>query len=160
MVFMRDADGKLSVLDGQQRLATTIIAFSALRDWYGPNQGNPNPYAQIQYDFFGRTEYGDTHPTPNLKLNLNNNDAFQAFLVQGRQVHLFKEKLKNTRRYDSNYNLLDAIVYSHSRIAELAEMHGERAKEYFSSLIRFMRDAVIVVRLTVPNESNAFKSPF
>jgi hypothetical protein len=34
---------------------------------------------------------------------------------------------------------------------------ADSAKAYFSGLIKFMRDSVIVVRLTVPNESNAFR---
>ena len=58
MVFMRSDDGRLRVLDGQQRLATTIILFSALRSWFGSSDVTSESQ-RIQYDFIGRTEYGE-----------------------------------------------------------------------------------------------------
>lgn len=157
MVFMRDDDGRLRVLDGQQRLATTIIAFSALRSWFGPDNSQDNLSSRLQYDFIGRTEYGDAHPTSKMKLNLNNDDLFQTIVVQGRELQGLRDRLRRTNKTDSNYPLLDAISYAHDRIASIAKTQGEGAQAYFSNLIKFMRDQVIVVRLTVPNESNAFK---
>ena len=145
------------MLDGQQRLATAIIAFSALRAWFGTSEGGSETHGQLQYDFIGRAEYGDKKPTPKLTLNLNNNDTFQAFVVQGSPIHLIKERLRKTGKNDSNYQLLDAIVYAHGRIGEIATAQSAGAAAYFADLIKFLRDSVIVVRLTVPNESNAFK---
>ena len=157
MVFMRDEDGRLRVLDGQQRLATTIIAFSALRSWFGVDTSQDNPGGRLQYDFIGRTEYGDTHPTSKMKLNLNNDDLFQLLVVQGRELQGLRDRLRRTNKTDSNHAMLDAISYAHDRVAQIAQSQGDKAPAYFSELIKFMRDQVIVVRLTVPNESNAFK---
>jgi hypothetical protein len=158
MVFMRGEGGRLRVLDGQQRLATVIIVFSALRAWFGTAQSaGSDTQAQLQYDFVGRKEYGDPTATPKLSMNMNNDDLFQEFVVNGSQLHLVKDRLKKTSKHDSNYQLLDAIGYSHDRISKLAQQNGEAAADVFNKLIKFLRDSVIVVRLTVPDESNAFK---
>src|SRR5271169_1564788 len=71
MVFMREGD-RLRVLDGQQRLATAIIIFSAIRAWTGGSGGDPDTGTRIQYDFVGRAEYGERKPEPKLTLNRNN----------------------------------------------------------------------------------------
>ncbi|HEX3945396.1 MAG TPA: hypothetical protein VHW69_15050 [Rhizomicrobium sp.] len=73
--------------------------------------------------------------------------------------YVIRADLKKTGKNASNHLLLDAIVYVHQRISELAKQAGtvEAAKTYFSDLVKFVRDAVIAVRLTVPNESNAFR---
>lgn len=159
MVFMRADDGRLRVLDGQQRLATTIILFSALRTWFGAaDPGGPDA-AKIQSDFIGRADYGETRAEPKMSLNLNNDVFFQRHVISGGQITAAKADLKSEGRRSPSAPLLAAIIYLHQRISETAQGLGdqERAKEYFARLIRFMRDAVVAVRLTVPNESNAFR---
>lgn len=159
MVFMRTDDGKLRVLDGQQRLATTIVVFSAIRSWFASADSQGAMSGRIQYDFIGRTEYGQTQPEPKLVLNRNNNDLFQANVINGSPIESIKAELKKTGKNAPNRDMLDAIVYVHGRISDIAQNCGntEQAKEYFSKLILFLRDSVIAVRLTVPNESNAFR---
>jgi uncharacterized protein with ParB-like and HNH nuclease domain len=63
MVFMGPDGGRLRVLDGQQRLATSIIIFSALRSYFA-EAGQNDDSNRVQYDFIGRAEYGESHPEP------------------------------------------------------------------------------------------------
>ncbi len=158
MVFMGGDDGRLRVLDGQQRLATTVILFSALRAWFGST--DPKGEAtRLQYDFIGRAEYGDPKAQPKLSLNRNNDDKFQAYVINGSPLETIKLDLKKTGKNAPNRDLLDAIVYCHSRVSEIAQKFSDpdKTKLYFANLIKFLRDSVIAVRLTVPNESNAFR---
>jgi hypothetical protein len=157
MVFMRSSDGRLRVLDGQQRLATSIIIFSALRTWLavaGDDDGR-----QVQYDFIGRADYGQKISEPKISMNRNNDDNFQAYVTHASPTEAIKAELAKLGKNQPNYALLDAIVFCRQFIADLATDIGdtEKAKSFFAQLIKFMRDAVIVVRLTVPNESNAFR---
>lgn len=159
MVFMKDDDGRLRVLDGQQRLATTIILLSAVRAWFATADSQSDMSARIQYDFIGRAEYGELTAQPKLSLNRNNDDRFQAYVTSGSPLDAIRADLKKVGRNESDHDLLDAISYCHLRIAEKAQGFGDASKRaaYLASLIKFVRDSVVVVRLTVPNESNAFR---
>lgn len=157
MVFMGPENGCLRVLDGQQRLATTLIIYAAIRGWFALS--NDPEASKLQYDFIGRSDYGEAASQPKLSLNLNNDDYFQQYVTTGDHIETIRAKLKSTGKNDSNFLLLDAIVYCNQKILEKSAQLGDAAKTkaYLSALIKFMRDSVIVVRLTVPNESNAFR---
>jgi hypothetical protein len=159
MVFMRSEDGRLRVLDGQQRLATTIILLSAVRAWFATFPPGLEMATRIQYDFIGRKEYGEEQARPKLSMNLNNDDNFQEYVINGSPLEKIRTDLKKIGKNAPNHDLLDAILYCHQSVSDLAKKIEDPAKisAYFSDLIKFLRDSVIAVRLTVPNESNAFR---
>ena len=159
MVFMRSSDDQLRVLDGQQRLATTLIIFSAIRAWFGSVDGGGETSSSIQRDFIGRSEYGEVAVRPKLVLNINNDDRFQRFVIAGSPLSEVKKERAKLNRNAPNYDLLTSIVYCHERVSEIANNATDEteAREYLFSLIKFIRDSVVVVRLTVPTEANAFR---
>ena len=63
MVFQADGDA-LRVLDGQQRLATAVIALSAIRAWLDDYDSFKKEADKIQSDFIGACEFGETEITP------------------------------------------------------------------------------------------------
>jgi hypothetical protein len=157
MVFMGPENGRLRVLDGQQRLATSVIIFSALRSWFAV-AGSAEDQARVQYDFIGRADYGESKAVPKISMNRNNDDFFQQYVTNQSTTEAIKAEAAKIGKNDSNYNLLDAILFCREFVTIMAAKLGaEKAKKYFADLIKFMRDSVIVVRLTVPNESNAFR---
>ena len=158
MVFMRTGE-RLRVLDGQQRLATTIVLFSAIRAWFGSVDGGTTTSSMIQSDFIGHSEYGESEIRPRLNLNINNNERFQRYVVNGSPMHEVRKEQASLNKNAPNYDLLTAIVHCHARISEIVSEFEdvETAKEYLFGLVKFIRDAVIVVRLTVPSEANAFR---
>lgn len=159
MVFMHSDDGRLRVLDGQQRLATTMIMLSAIRAWFGSAEGGSDTAGQIQRDFIGRSEYGQTEVQPKLELNYNNDGHFQQFVVSGSPLAAIRKERARTNKNAPNADLLNSITYCHERIAELAASTSttEEAKKFLNAFLIFIRDSVIAVRLTVPNEGNAFR---
>jgi uncharacterized protein with ParB-like and HNH nuclease domain len=54
MVILRNSDNTFVVLDGQQRLATTIIIFSAIRNWLQGYDQFRKDADRIQEWFIGR----------------------------------------------------------------------------------------------------------
>lgn len=58
MVFLNAPRGQLIVLDGQQRLATAVIVFSAIRAWFLQYTEYQPDAAKIQEWFIGRSELG------------------------------------------------------------------------------------------------------
>jgi uncharacterized protein with ParB-like and HNH nuclease domain len=159
MVFMQSDDGRLRVLDGQQRLATTMIILSAIRAWFGSAEGGNETSSKIQSDFIGRSEYGQKEVQPKLQLNYNNDGRFQQFVVSGSPITEIRKEKARTNKNAPNADLLNAIAYCHDHIAEIASGAGntEEAKKFLTSFLIFIRDSVIAVRLTVPDEGNAFR---
>jgi hypothetical protein len=158
MVFMHSDDNRLRVLDGQQRLATTMILLSAIRAWFAVAEPETNTAASIQYDFIGRAEYGSDAMLPKLSLNINNDDRFQKYVVRGARLADVRKERASLSRNAPNYRLLDAINLIHGWIADLAESKStEEMRSYLIGLILYIKNAVTAVRLTVPNEANAFR---
>ena len=71
MVFLSHKAGQLTILDGQQRMATAVILLSAIRTWLRDN-GYDAEAAQIQNDYIAVQELGEDEVKPRLVLNENN----------------------------------------------------------------------------------------
>lgn len=158
MVFLSNQSGQLIVLDGQQRLATAVIIFSAIRSWL-------NQYAQHQADaqkvqewFIGRRELGQKVPEPRLTMNSANNKTFNDYVINTVAVTDIRATAEKLKKQDRNRRLLEATMYAHGRIAQLAALQGEpdKAASYLFDFVNFMRDKVSVVKLSVASEEAAF----
>src|SRR5919206_3817796 len=69
MVFMRANGDGFVVLDGQQRLATTVLIMAAIRTWLKGYSAFEHEAGKIQHAFIGREEIGERHSQPRLVLN-------------------------------------------------------------------------------------------
>lgn len=157
MVFVDD-DSSFKVLDGQQRLATTIILFSAIRNWLGKYSEFSQFRDQIDTSYLGETEFGETAMRPKLILNRANNDVFRNLVINTVPISDVKKRLKQCKKEDRNRALLEALVYVHNRVEALASQFQDfhAAKDYFVSLVRFIVSTVRVVRLIVKGEDAAY----
>jgi Protein of unknown function DUF262 len=81
MVFLGAEGPEQIVLDGQQRLASAIIYFSAVRNWLGQYSPFQQDATQIQSSFIGRNELGERELQPRLILNTANHQAFLDYIV-------------------------------------------------------------------------------
>jgi hypothetical protein len=158
MVFLNTAKGNLVVLDGQQRLATAVVIFSAIRSWlsqYSEHQSDAN---KVQEWFIGRSELGEKNPEPRLTMNSANAKVFTDYVVKSVPSADIKAALEKLKKQDRNRKLLEATLYAHERIAKLASTKGgpAEAAKYLFRIVHFLRDNVSVVKLTVPSEEAAF----
>ena len=85
MVFL-GSDINLVVLDGQQRLATAVIIFSAIRNWLNQYDEYRQDADDIQRDFIGRRKLGGTVIEPKLIMNVANQQLFTDFIVHSRPL--------------------------------------------------------------------------
>jgi hypothetical protein len=158
VVFVAREGGDLTILDGQQRIVTAVIILACIRDWMRAH-GYHKDADRIQEDFVGLVEYGSDQPEPKVMLNENNNGLFEEFVVNERPSEEVKGRLDKLSKYDVNRPLLDAILSCRERVDQLASGAGDdvaaRADELFD-LIKYLRDRVKVVRVTVPSEADAY----
>jgi hypothetical protein len=157
MVFMPSTDNEQIVLDGQQRLASAVIFFSAVRNWlrqYGDFEKDAN---QIQDWFIGRSELGERELRPRLILNAANHQAFLDYIVKPVPIGDIRAAHASLKRYDRNRRLIEAAIYCHDRISALSGRNTPaNTAALLIGIVIYLRDAVGVVRLNVSNEDTAF----
>jgi uncharacterized protein with ParB-like and HNH nuclease domain len=77
MVFLGAHDQQeLSVLDGQQRLATSVIIFAAIRGWLRQFESYKQDADDIQRDYIGRRQLGQMELQPRITMNVANDRFF------------------------------------------------------------------------------------
>jgi hypothetical protein len=158
MVFMPKANRELTILDGQQRLATASILLSAIRRWLR-DRGLDDDAAKIQSDYIAERHLGSSEHFPRLVLNEVNNPVFEAYVVREGTTEDLEKTLDTLSRYDPNRRLYEAVVFCRKRISELADaIDGDKqqAAKFLYSLVAYLENNVKVVSLVVPNEANAY----
>ncbi len=157
MVFL-GFNSNLVVLDGQQRLATAVIVFSAIRNWLLQYDEYRQDADDIQRDYIGRRQLGGTTIEPKLIMNIANQQMFNDFIVRTRPLAEIEAAVGQLRRRDKNRLLLQAAVLARRWVSEKAETFEDRAAaaKYFFKFVTYMKDAVGAVKLVVPNEEMAY----
>ena len=157
LVLLTDGD-RFTILDGQQRLVTTAIIFAAIRDWLRQYDNQQDEARKIQDWYIGRSQLGEKEPTPRMVLNRANNKSFVDYVVKSAAIEGVVAAQKKLKRYDPNKELLNAIIYCHSRIKATAQKIGDpdKSARHFFSLINYFHSGTKTVRLTVADENAAY----
>jgi uncharacterized protein with ParB-like and HNH nuclease domain len=93
IVTIPRATGSLEVVDGQQRLATTAIILSAIRDYL--RSRDPMIADSIDSEFLTVIDRASRARVPRLRLNLDDNDYFRARLTAAQQIPAASRHLMN-----------------------------------------------------------------
>jgi hypothetical protein len=149
-----------TILDGQQRLATTVIIFAAIRDWLRQYPQFLQDATKIQDWYIGGSELGQSEPTPKVILNQTNNQFFVDFVVKGAAFEDVLAAHRKLKRNDPNRLLLEAVIYAHGRVKEIAQSIGDSGKtaKHFFDFVTYFRDNIRTVRLIAKDENAAYPS--
>jgi hypothetical protein len=155
IVLTHSVDGKWEVADGQQRLATTAILISAIRDYLF--NGSPNEkeaaskYTQnflLEFD-----EISGEH-IPKLKLNSEDNDFFvkNALLPPDNP-----DKGVAPVETESHERLARAVKICREHVANIVAQFAkaDRAKRLYE-WIYFLRESAAIIEIKVPDHFNAY----
>lgn len=157
MVFQVGDNSTLTILDGQQRLATTIIVLSAIRNWLQQYTEFRGQAQKIEDWFIGFSELGQSELSARLALNSANNETFNRFVIHSVSLNDVRKELNGLRRRDRNRPLLEAIILCHERIAKLASTDSPAvAAERLYNFVIYLRDTVSIVRLVVRSDDAAY----
>ena len=157
LVFLFNGNS-YTILDGQQRLATTVIIFAAIRDWLKQYEVYLGDATKIQDRYIGASDLGEKDPTPTLVMNQANNHFFLEFVVKGAAIDDVIAAHKKLKRNDPNRLLLESIVYAHKRVKEIAQSIGDASKtaKYFFEFLTYFTNNIRTVRLIAKDESAAY----
>jgi uncharacterized protein with ParB-like and HNH nuclease domain len=141
---------KPEVIDGQQRLATSIILLAAIRDYFY-TCGDTTRSKEIEKDFLKKTDLESLESIPKLFLNEADNDYFCKRILSSpdhsdRKILPLKESHK---RIDK------AAQIASSHINKLTTITKEPVKSLIS-LVYFIKDSAKIIFVRVPDDANAF----
>jgi hypothetical protein len=158
VVFQGGQDEELTVLDGQQRLATVVIILAAIRDWLRQYSEYLDDAQSIQHAHIGRRDLGAREVQPRLALSTANNPSFIECVVGSVPLEDIIEKKNSLKRQDRSRRLLEAVIVAHERVKKIAQAAGPpaQAAEKLFGLVKFIRDNARVIRLIVTNAGIAY----
>jgi uncharacterized protein with ParB-like and HNH nuclease domain len=158
MVFTQGTPSLLNVLDGQQRLATTLMIFSAIRTRLSQYPEYKKQESLIEAFYLENQEIGAAESQPKLSLAPANNDVFQRYVTKLVPVDDIVRGLRAYPPEDRNLPLLRAILQVHRYIRDRAEKFqtANNANDHFIKLTSFIHDHCRIVRFVADGDDAAY----
>lgn len=157
-VFTKSQESLLKVLDGQQRLATSIMIFSAIRNWLKKYPKFAKDEIRIETQLLQTDDIGADKAEPKLTLTPANNTIFQEYVTNHALVDSIKTKMESLPSEDRNKTLLKAALLVNRHVEKKAAefVSEDQAREYFLELIRYISDTVRVVSFVLADDKAAY----
>jgi len=158
VVFQGGQADELTVLDGQQRLATVVIILAAIRDWLRQYSEYVDDSQSIQHSHIGRRDLGAKEIQPRLTMSSANNPTFIECVVGSVPLADIIAKKNSLKRQDRSRRLLEATIYAHERVRKMAQDAGNPAQAAikFFEFVKYLRDSARVIRLVVTSAGIAY----
>ncbi|MBI4934065.1 MAG: DUF262 domain-containing protein [Actinobacteria bacterium] len=142
-----ESAGRKSVIDGQQRLATTCLLMAAIRNAYR-ERGEVAYAGSIHSDFVAKFDRHAGKDQPKLILNSDDRDFFDKLVVQ--VVPGQVANCESQRLLQAAWNDLQAKVLS------FCDSQGASWKNALDQFSTYLQSSAQVIMITVPTEADAF----
>lgn len=155
IVLTHSGDGKWEVADGQQRLATTAILISAIRDHlFGGSPNEREAANKYTSNFLLEFDENSGEHVPKLKLNSEDNDFFVKNALLAPE-HAERGSAKVLTESHSRLNQAMEICRAHvgKIIAPFAK--ADQPKRLYE-WISFLRESAVIIEIKVPDHFNAY----
>ncbi|WP_433930381.1 DUF262 domain-containing protein [Curtobacterium flaccumfaciens] len=147
IVLSRQDGDRMTVIDGQQRLATTALLLAAIRDHYA-SHGEDKRAESLDKSFLTIFDDESGHDEPRLTLNTEDDEFFRTFIVrdsvQVRPSRESHELIEAAYRLLADFVAGQAIAAGNQWVSRLVEWR------------RFIEEDLRVIYVAVPTESDAF----
>ncbi|MCM8777221.1 MAG: DUF262 domain-containing HNH endonuclease family protein [Candidatus Omnitrophica bacterium] len=130
------------IVDGQQRLVTICLFFSAVRDLLKENQHEKWKYIESKYLL--EESLRETEKKPKLILNSNDHEFYWNKILLKNDISPSKESHK---RIEEAYNKISEFVTT---------VYNSKKIDGLLDLIEFINDKLKIVVVIVPDEANAY----
>jgi hypothetical protein len=152
IVLTRAPNGKLEVVDGQQRLATCTVLLAAIRDYFF--ELNDEMLVQHMEGFLFTIDPMARERLPLLSLNVDDNEFFHHRVVL-RPNDRFRKKARATK--DSHKRIELAATLAANHITDLVKpLKGENRISMLNTWSSFIQTSAEIILLTAPDDVNAF----
>jgi hypothetical protein len=147
IVLTRHTNGRDMIIDGQQRLATTMMVLAAIRNEYA-KRGDHKRSNIIQNEYVTKSDLESAQMEPRLRLSSDDDSFFQRLVTENDASAVSSRK--------SHLLLKNAFEMLQSFVARAAEEAGAEWGKRLYSFAEFIREQARVIILEVPTEADAF----
>ena len=146
-IVLTEKEQHLEIIDGQQRIATTIIFYSALRNFMKELRDD-TAVQQYENDYLFRMDLTTRDTILKISLGDEDNNFFKHNIVES---NLTKTPISK----ESHKRIDDAYKAAFGFIKDQYTRNGNN-KEYLFALAEFIKNKVQLIIVTVDDETNAF----
>jgi hypothetical protein len=154
IVINNSQSPELVVIDGQQRLITTAVLISALRN-HLKGEGRSELASQIERNFLLKSDYQRQLFSPSLVLNKTDKEFYDDHISHDRPIAEIQRLAEDEALSPSNRLLAECFCFMHKRIAELRK-RGQSAEDIADMIVESLNSRVFVIRIDVKDDYNAF----
>ena len=147
IVLTENDDGKsFSIIDGQQRIATTTILNAAIRDLYR-SENEEEIAGAIQQQMICRLDTSNYEKVARIQLNEIDNPYYRQLLI---------ERTEPKIRSDSHRLICAAYNFFASKLSEIKGSNPSTWKEEIGKIANFLKSQSKVVAVYAANDADAF----
>jgi uncharacterized protein with ParB-like and HNH nuclease domain len=153
-VVLHRADSETGIIDGQQRLASIAMLFSAIRNVFLSQKDNRAN--EIEMRFLGARGFErDAALTPKLALNKTNNETFLQYVLASQDQSMIDQQLKDKGLHPSNRLLLEAYKFFLGKIANEVSARGTKADKFLVDLLETLSKKLRIIAIPVISNEDA-----
>lgn len=150
VVLVNGADKRLLLLDGQQRLATSTILLSAIRDTFAPLDAKAAEF--IQSNWLSGYDEMKEDDIQKLRLNIYDRDFFKRMISAPRPADFVEPK----PLYASHNLIAAARAFFMKALAERnGNLEPAAARKWMKRIVSVLTDHFTVIAATSDNEDSA-----
>lgn len=140
-------EDRTTIIDGQQRLATTTILLGAIRDEFEV-RGDHNRAGIIQSTYLATADLRTGGQIPQIVMNTDDDEYFRKRIIDGDST---------TEPTTHSHKLIDdAYMALRQQISATADDAAGTWADRLMDWVEFLRDRVRVIVVEVPTEADAF----
>jgi hypothetical protein len=138
--------GSKSIVDGQQRMTTTLLLLCALRDAFEAS-GDGDAARGIKEQYISSYDVKKYAEKPRLRLNLDDNPFFFDRFIVGKPV---TPKLHSHRLLEEAYRIL------REKLDEIIAKHPDAWRDKFAEITTYLDEQARVVQVGTGTDADAF----
>lgn len=156
VVVITQKDNRLMVVDGQQRLATSLILLAAIRDFF--DTIDLTQARKFERAYVLDTPYRATEPVPHLYLNEKDHAYFFNRVLLPRDHPLRKAEEEKKPQRQSHQRINKAAKIAEETVDQIVRQHKKKEFqiEALDGWVNFLERSAHVIWVTVPDESAAY----